>query len=97
MKHRVVWAAVAERDLSQVWSFIERNNAEAAEGVVRAIEQAVRSLAETPELGIRMDHIGPGLRCKPVRKRYLVFYKVEDSTLFVMRVLHGARSYEQLF
>ncbi|MDP7020563.1 MAG: type II toxin-antitoxin system RelE/ParE family toxin [Pirellulaceae bacterium] len=52
--------------------------------------------SRTPDLGFTLDHIKPGIRCKPVKRNYLVFYKVIDGDVYVLRVLHGARKYEDL-
>lgn len=50
----------------------------------------------SPDLGIRQDDIRPGLRCKPARRNDLVFYELEGDTLRILRVLHGARKYDDL-
>ena len=97
MNRRVIRADIADRDLAQIWSYVARDNPAAADRLIQSIERAIQSLAAEPELGTRMDHIAPGLYCKPVRKNYLIFYTVQDKQLFIVRALHGARAYDQLF
>ncbi|MDP6443935.1 MAG: type II toxin-antitoxin system RelE/ParE family toxin [Pirellulaceae bacterium] len=64
--------------------------------MLRQIDDAFKLPSRTPDLGFTLDHIKPGIRCKPVKRNYLVFYKVIDGDVYVLRVLHGARKYEDL-
>jgi len=97
MSLRIVRSSVAVRDVGQIWSSIARDNIAAADRMLRAIDQTVRNLAETPELGIAVDELRPGLKCKPVRRRYLIFYVATKRELQVLRILHGARDFGRLF
>jgi toxin ParE1/3/4 len=87
----------ADADLTEIWSYIARDNPAAADKLIRQIDAAFQLIAENPEIGIRQDEIRPGLYCKPVRRWYLIFYEIGDDAVHVLRVLHGARNYEELF
>lgn len=97
MKFRIVRTPQSQLDLSDVWSYIAADNRDAADGLIRRISEMFDRLAENPDLGIRQDEIRPGLHCKPVKRRYLIFYEVMGTELRVLRVLHSARRYENLF
>lgn len=93
---RIVRTPLADADLADIWSYIARDNAPAADRLIRQISDAFDLLAANPDLGIRQDDIRPGLRCKPVRRHYLIFYEVAGDLLRILRVLHAARRYEDL-
>ncbi len=86
----------ADADLTSIWAYIARDNPAAADKLIRQIDDTFTLLATNPEIGIRQDDVRPGLRCKPVRKHYLVFYEFAGNELRILRVVHGARKYEEL-
>lgn len=93
---RILRTPQADTDLADIWSYIGRDNPPAADRLIRQISETFDLLAGNPDLGIRQDDIRPGLRCKPVRRHYLIFYEVVGDTIRILRVLHGARKYEDL-
>jgi toxin ParE1/3/4 len=70
--------------------------AEAAEKVVRAIDDACRLVGEHPLAGRSRDEIRPGLRSVGARP-YIVFYRVRDEHPEIVRVLHGRRDIGRIF
>ena len=44
-----------------------------------------------PELGPARDFIAPGLRAH-FHKSYVIYYRVTEDALIIMRVIHGARN-----
>lgn len=58
--------------------------------MIDRIEASERRLAEFPELGRGRDELLRGVRSWVVGA-YLIFYRVEATSLIVIRVLHGAR------
>ena len=97
MTLKIVRSTFADRDLAQVWSHIAADNVIAADGMIRAIDDTLKKLAESPGLGIRLDDVVPGLMCKPVRRKYLIFYSVTGDELRLLRMLHSSRNYEEVF
>ena len=93
---RILRTPQADVDLTDIWTYIARDNPAAADKLIRKINDTFELLATNPEIGIRQDELRPGLRCKPVRKNYLVFYEVADHDIRILRVMHGARKYEDL-
>ena len=94
---RILRTPQADADLQEIWSSIARDDVSAADKLIRRIDDAFLSIAANPDVGIRLDEIRPGLRCKPVRRWYLIFYEITDDSITVLRVLHGSRDYESLF
>jgi toxin ParE1/3/4 len=94
---RILRTPQAEADLAEIWSYVASDNPDAADKLIRRIHKAFQAIAENPDIGIRQDEIRPGLRCKLVRRWYLVLYEIGDDAVHVLRVLHGARDYKDLF
>jgi plasmid stabilization system protein ParE len=71
-----------------------------AEGWQRALKQAVRLIAEVPEIGrVRQDLPQPGIRTMNLRKypAYLIFYRIEGKQIELLRVRHGMMHLPGLF
>jgi len=47
-------------------------------------------------MGFRRDDLAPELRAWPVGN-YLIFYRVQNNTVDIVRVIHGARDLGKLF
>jgi toxin ParE1/3/4 len=86
----VLWSRRAERDLQAIRSYIAQHNPQAAEGVARRIRDVVLRLSEHPELGARVPNAGVR-RIVVSGTPYLVYYRVAEDHVRLMRVLHGAR------
>ena len=92
---RIIRTRQAREDLLDIWDYVAANNTVAADKLIRKIDEMVRLLADQPGLGSPQDKYRAGLRCMPVGK-YLIFYDQTPETLRVLRVLHGARRWEDL-
>ena len=88
----------ANEDLLDIWAYIaiEQETPERADYVLRELDSVANTLSENPLLGQKADQFRPGLRmfCK---WNYILFYEPLDDGILVYRVLHGARSLEELF
>jgi plasmid stabilization system protein ParE len=85
----------AEDDLFAIWSFIARDNIEAADRVEVAILDACGFLAAAPLRG----HLRTDLTSLPVRwwtvlryPNYVIVYDPGTKPLQILRILHGARN-----
>jgi plasmid stabilization system protein ParE len=84
----------AETDLLDIWSFIARDNREAADGVEEAIFQSCSVLADMPLAGqVRSDLTRFPLRFWVVQpySKYLIVYDPATGPIRIIRLLHGAR------
>lgn len=63
---------------------------------IEAVDAAFRRLADTPEIGrlreFRNQRLA-GLRSWPVPgfEKHLIFYRVDEESVEIVRVVHGAR------
>ncbi len=86
----------ARNDLEEIWEYIARDSVDAADRVLREIEQAVNRLGETPGIGhLRPDLSTLGSRFFAVYS-YLLVYRAEAQPIIILRVLHGARDVQTL-
>lgn len=86
----------ADRDLEEQAAYIGRDSLEAAVRFTDAAKAALMRLAEMPRMGSVRETRNPNLKGLrtwriPGFERHLVFYRITDEGIEVVRVLHGAR------
>ncbi len=96
MSVRVLQRARARQDILEIISYIASDNPGAAGALYEAYERILKHLEETPDMGRPYASSYPQLRrVRAVAigrfRRYLVFYRRQDSNVEVLRVLHAHR------
>lgn len=86
---RIVYTDQAEDDLAGIWSYIARDNETAATETIQALNEQCIALGNAPEMGRRRQELGKGLRSFPIGS-YVIFYKLTELRIEILRVLHGA-------
>lgn len=97
-KYQVRFLSIAEEDFTEIISFIAADNPIAADAIANKIEKNLELLSGNPNLGRipREEEIrNLGYRYLIVQN-YLIFYTIEERTIFIHRILHGARNYRSL-
>jgi toxin ParE1/3/4 len=97
-KYQVRLLNIAEEDFTEIISFIAADNPTAANAIANKIEKNLELLSANPNLGRipREEEIrNLGYRYMIVQN-YLIFYTIEERTIFIHRILHGARNYKTL-
>ena len=93
----VIKSVRAERDLMDLWLYIEgRSGEDRANAVLRRINQKLTALAQQPGIGRSRPELGAGLRSLPVGS-YIIFYNPIEDGIEVVRVLHGKRDMAAAF
>jgi toxin ParE1/3/4 len=96
-ERRIVWSSDAEEDLLGIWSYLRREATEAvADTKVRAIRRAYQWLRTLPFSGRDRGDLVPGIR-SILPNPYVIFYRVRNATVEIVRVLHGRRNIEAVF
>lgn len=98
-KYTIRLLRIAEEDLAEIMTYIAAENISAAEALIDRIEKSLQSLQKHPYLGRIPDDVELlilGYRYLIV-DNYLIFYIVDDRTVIVHRIIHGARDYQSLF
>jgi toxin ParE1/3/4 len=97
-KFSVRFLSVAEEDFTEIISFIAADNPKAAENLASKIEKNLELLSENPLLGktpVDSDLKLLGYRYLII-ENYIIFYTIEQKTIFIHRILHGARNYKAI-
>jgi toxin ParE1/3/4 len=97
-KYQIRLLRIAEEDFTEIISFIADDNPNAAEAMAVKIEKNIELLAGNPMLGrIPRDEDIKNLGYRYIIiQNYIVFYTIEERTILVHRILHGARNYKSL-
>ncbi|HEY9826799.1 MAG TPA: type II toxin-antitoxin system RelE/ParE family toxin [Stenomitos sp.] len=93
---RVVITTAAKTDLIEIGDFIKLNNPERAITFVEELLERCSSLADMPRrypLVPRYEKFG--IR-RTVYQDYLIFYRIQDEVIEIIRVLQGTQQYEPL-
>jgi toxin ParE1/3/4 len=94
-KYTIRLLRAAEEDFNDIISYVAAENMAAAETTAIKIERSLARLSDHPYLGRipeEEDLIRLGYRFLVV-ENYLIFYTLEDRTIWVHRILHGAHNY----
>lgn len=87
---RVRLAELAFRDVDSIRRFISLDNPAAAAKVVAELLQAAQRLGEMPGLG-RIGRVADTREL--IVPPYAIVYTVISETVWILRVLHGARKW----
>ncbi len=96
MRLPIVLTDPAQADLGDIWMFLADQSEALAHRTVNAILKELTILEMTPMLGRSREEFGRGLR-SILYKQYVVFYRVQNDTIAIIRVLHGSRDLEAEF
>lgn len=93
---RVLVTGQAEKDLEEIGDFIAAGNPARAVTFVEQIRVRCSKLASTARSFAILDRY----RTEGIRRvgwgRYLIFFRVQNTVVEILRVVHGARDYEKL-
>ena len=92
---QVVRSKQADEDLYNIWSYIEKHNARAADGLIDELTEKFELLARHKGLGTPRPKLRATLLVFPAGKYLIVFRRLEDG-IEVVRVVHSARDLKRL-
>jgi len=97
-KYSIRLLRAAEDDLAEIILYIAADRPSAAEALVSKIEKNIKLLSEHPYLGQppKEEELARLKYRYLIIENYLVFYTVEGKTVYIHRILHGARDYLSL-
>ena len=92
-KYRVKIARQAETDLAEIWTYISADSVDDANQFILKLERRIRTLESSPRrcslisenelLGMHYRHL--------VVKKYRTVFRISDDTVYILRIIHGAR------
>jgi len=97
---KLVVQPLARQDLKAAATYLAQRNPRAAARFSQAVEATFGLLRRFPRIGGAYEFSNPVLadiRVWPVRrfKNYLIYYRIADRVIRVIRVLHGAQDAER--
>jgi toxin ParE1/3/4 len=93
MRYRI--SSLARRDLDEIHDFIALDKPEAARRWLKKTMDQFAWLANDPGSGEARDDIRPEVRSVS-HGNYVIFFRVRQEHLEIVRVLHGARDVRNL-
>ena len=91
------WSPDARADLSEIWNYyVTVAGRHTADKIVREIGEMCRLLEDHPFAGRTRDGVRPGVRSIAARP-YVVFYRVNNDIVEIVRVLDGRRDLDEIF
>ncbi|KAB8314900.1 type II toxin-antitoxin system RelE/ParE family toxin [Tolypothrix campylonemoides VB511288] len=93
---QIIQSPQAQDDLIEIWLYIAQDNQAAANRLLDTIDQKLKLLSDSPQMGQAREELAPSLRSFPVGK-YLLIYRPIPGGIELARVIHGARDIESLF
>ncbi|MGK0742017.1 type II toxin-antitoxin system RelE/ParE family toxin [Leucobacter sp. Z1108] len=98
MTRTVVYSPRARQQLTDLYLWITGQSGfpDRAEGYVSAIFDYCDELADFSFRGSARDDLRPGLRTIGFRRRVVIAFAVQESTVEVLGVYYGGQDYESL-
>ena len=88
---RLEWRPLAEADLMDILDYIGQDNPDAAVELVQKIHEKTEGLRTRPTL-YRAGRVR-GTREMIVHRNYIVFFKVNDEAVTILRVKHARQQW----
>lgn len=92
----VLFSAFAESDIEDIFVYYAEFNIDSSLKFIKDLMRKFKLLAENPQLGHSQSNLILNFRSFPF-KNYTIFYFPIKNGVEIYRVLHGARSIEDLF
>ena len=98
----VMRTSVAREDIIELLRYFDAQDSNLSEKFLEYLHETYDMIAHMPELGELYHFRNPAMkdaRVRPIKKfsNYLIFYRIEADRIEILRVLHGARDYMNLF
>jgi toxin ParE1/3/4 len=88
---RLLWAPPADQDLLDIWAYYASEASEdVADNIVEQIVAVARRVHGLPMSGRPRHDLQAGLRAV-LAQPYVIFYRMTDADVEIVRVLHGRR------
>ncbi len=90
---KILLSLEAESDLEAIGLFIAQDNPARAISFLSELRAKCEALAELPRGFPRVPRYGDAEVRRRMHGNYAIFYRVDDRTVTILHILHGARDY----
>lgn len=94
--NELVLSKRAETDIDEIWTYIARNNRQAADQQIDRIYDRFEILIDQPDYGESVGYLTAGLWRTRVGN-YVIYYEIETNEILIRRILHAARDVQKFF
>jgi toxin ParE1/3/4 len=92
---RYVLSPRAQKDIDDIWEYtVEHWNVRQAEIYLRQIRRAIETVAAEPNIARACDDIRPGYWKYPAGS-HVMFFRITDKGINVVRILHSRMDFER--
>jgi toxin ParE1/3/4 len=92
MAYGLIWSDQAELDISELAAYIESTGSlRRAKTVLREIERVAEASCDFPFAAREIPEFGDPLRRETFAFKYRVMFRVEQSSINIIRVVYGSR------
>jgi plasmid stabilization system protein ParE len=91
------YSVTALRDLQRINDWIADESFDRAERFIGELIDTCERISDFPEANQVVGSYGGDVVRRKVFGNYLVFYRILPSTVEILRILHGAQDYADLF
>lgn len=93
---QVILSEQVSVDLQEIWARIAVNSLQYADQFIDRLDEAFAVIGRLPGIGTARNDLQDGLRTLPVGN-YVIFFRLRNSRVEIVRVLHGARYFPSEF
>ena len=92
----------ASEDIIEITRYFDEQDVNLGEKFLKYLDETYEMIANMPELGELQRFRHPAMQNARIRRikkftNYLIFYRIESDKIVILRVLHAARDYMNLF
>ena len=92
-----ILSEIADKDLEDIFDYtFDEFGFDQAEKYLLEIEEIFQNLIINPQIGKKRDEIKQGLYSFP-KDNHIIFYRILDNHIRIVRVLHGRRDVPKYF
>lgn len=92
-----ILSEIADKDLEDIFDYtVDEFGFDQAEKYLLEIEEIFQNLIINPQIGKKRDEIKQGLYSFP-KDNHIIFYRILDNHIRIVRVLHGSRDIPKYF
>ena len=92
-----ILSEIADKDLEDIFDYtFDEFGFDQAEKYLLEIEEIFQNLIINPQIGKKRDEIKQGLYSFP-KDNHIIFYRILDNHIRIVRVLHGSRDISKYF
>ena len=92
-----ILSEIADKDLEDIFDYtVDEFGFDQAEKYLLEIEEIFQNLIANPQIGKKRDEIKQGLYSFP-KDNHIIFYRILDNHIRIVRVLHGSQDIPKYF